>query len=226
MRIRHGNTEYNGEQSRGYKSKRITYKTYAEEGETTYTNRAKQEEIGSSIQIEDYADFLVSIELATEELENVLDVNGYRKLLTIQVNNQLIDISFCVASYQNCINGMLGCARFIEVRPRDNQIIGRVLLLQIKKELEEAFPKLKDAVTSANIYEIGMVDTYDKYKKEYIVSEEAEEFERMHPEATNQLADVVENLIQTRHMTYVEKTPSVEELKRQETISVLEGVEI
>lgn len=226
LRIRHGNTEYKGDQSRGYKSKRITYKIYEEEGETTYTNRAKQEEIGSSIQIEDYADFLASIGLAAEELENALIVNGYRRLLTIQVNNQLIDISFCVASYQNCINEMPGCTSFIEVRPRDNQIIGRVLLLQIKRELEEAFPKLKDAVTNANIYEIGMVDTCDKYKKGYIISEEAEEFEKRHPEAANQLADIVEDLIQTRHMAYVEKTPSVEELKRQDTISIPEGVEI
>lgn len=171
LRIRHGNTNYRGEQSRGYKSKRITYKTYEEDGETTYTNRKKLEEIGSSIQIEDYADFLASIGL-TEKLENTLTVNGYRRLITIKVNEQLIDVSFCVANYQNCINKMSGCTRFIEIRPRYNQIVGRALLLQIKRELEEAFPQLQSAVTNANVYEIGMGDTYDKHRKGYIVSEE------------------------------------------------------
>ena len=225
LRIRHGSTHYRGEQSRGYKSKRITYKTYEEEGATTYTNRAKQEEIGNSIQIEDYVEFLTSIDL-TEKLENTLTVKGYRRLVTIKVNEQLIDVSFCVASYQNYINEMPGCARTIEIRPRDNQIIGRALLLQIKKELEEAFPQLQSAITNANIYEIGMVDTYDKYRKGYIVSEAAEEFERLHPESTKKLDNIVEDLIQTRNMTYVMKTPSVEELRKKQDRRVPEEEEL
>lgn len=162
----------------------------------------------------------------TEKLENTLTVNGYRRLVTIQVNNQLIDVSFCVASYQNCINEMPGCARTIEIRPRDNQIIGRALLLQIKKELEEAFPQLQSAITNANIYEIGMVDTYDKYRKGYIVSEAAEEFERLHPESTKKLDNIVEDLIQTRNMTYVMKTPSVEELRKKQDRRVPEEEEL
>lgn len=211
LRIRHGNTQYKGEQSRGYKSKRITYKTYEEEGETIYTNRTKQEEIGSSTQLEDYAEFIQSIAIKGK-LENTLNVNGYRRLITVRVNEQLIDVSFCVANYQNCMNGMPGCARIIEIRPRDNQIVGRALLLQIKKELEEAFPQLQSAVTNANVYEIGMVDTHDKYRKGYIVSEEAEAFERMHPEATKKLDSIVDELIKRRNITYVTKTMSVEEL--------------
>lgn len=225
LRIRHGHTKYCGEQSRSYKNKRITYKTYEEEGDTTYTNRTKQEEIGSSIQLRDYAEFLSSIN-APNELKNTLNVNGYRKLITVEVNGQLIDISFCVASYQNCIYEMPGCARTIEIRPRDNQIIGRTLLLQVKRELELAFPGLKDSITNANIYEIGMVDTYDKYKKGYIISEEAAEFEKRNPEAAQKLASIVEDLKQKRHMTYVTQTPPVEELKRQEVVRVPEGVEI
>ena len=121
---------------------------------------------------------------------------------------------------------MPGCARTIEIRPRDNQIIGRALLLQIKKELEEAFPQLQSAITNANIYEIGMVDTHDKYRKGYIVSEEAEEFERLHPEATKKLDNIVENLMQTRNMTYVMKTPSVEELRKKQDRRVPEEEEL
>lgn len=225
LHIRHGHTQYQGEQSREYKSKRITYKTYEEEGKATYTNREKQEEIGSSIQIEDYAEFLDSIGLAGK-LENTLTVSGYRRLVTIRVNEQLIDFSFCMAYYQNSINGMIGDARIIEIRPRDNQIVGRALLLQIKKELEEAFPQLQSTVTNANIYEIGMVDTHDKYRKGYIVSEEAEEFERAHPEATKQLDSIVEGLIKTRNMTYVARTLPVGELKQQGIAGVPEDIEI
>ena len=212
LRIRHGHTQYCGEQSRSYKNKRITYKTYEEEGDTTYTNRAKQEEIGSSMQLKDYTEFLSS--------------NGYRKLITVEVNGQLIDISFCVASYQNCIYEMPGVARTIEIRPRDNQIIGRTLLLQVKRELELAFPGLKDSITNANIYEIGMVDTYDKYKKGYIVSEDAVEFEKENPTAAQKLATIVEELKRRRHMTYVTQTPPVEELKGQKVVRAPEGEEI
>ena len=220
LRIRHGHTQYCGEQSRSYKNKRITYKTYEEEGDTTYTNRAKQEEIGSSMQLKDYTEFLSSIS-APDELKNTLNVNGYRKLITVEVNGQLIDISFCVASYQNCIYEMPGVARTIEIRPRDNQIIGRTLLLQVKRELE-----LKDSITNANIYEIGMVDTYDKYKKGYIVSEDAVEFEKENPTAAQKLATIVEELKRRRHMTYVTQTPPVEELKGQKVVRVPEGEEI
>lgn len=225
LRIRHGNTEYRGEKSRGYKSKRITYKTYEEEGATTYTNRAKQEEIGSSLQIQDYVEFLTSIGV-TGKLKNTLDVNGYRKLVTVKVNDQLIDVSFCVANYQNCINGMQGCAKIIEIRPRDNQIVGRALLLQIKRELEEVFPQLQNAVTNANVYEIGMADTHEKYKKGYIVSKDAEEFERENSEAAKKLADIIKNLIYTRHMTYITRMPTVEEANKNRVVSALEGMEI
>ncbi len=228
LRIRHGHTQYQGKQTREYKSKRITYKTYEEGGETTYTNRAKQEEIGNSTQLKDYREFLESIGLA-EGLENTLKVNGYRKLITIMVNEQPIDISFCVASYQNCIYEMPGVARTIEIKPRDNQIIGRVLLLQIKKELETAFPDLQSAITNANIYEIGMVDSYDKYKKGYIISPDAVEFERAHPKAANKLNGIVRELKGKRKMVYVERTPPVEQLieqYRKAQAPVPEGVEL
>lgn len=226
LRIRHGHTRYGGEQSREYKNKRITYKVYEEEGETTYINRTKQEEIGNSIQIENYAEFLSSIDDMPDKLENTLNVNGNRKLITVEVNGQLIDISFCVVNYQNCMYGIPGCTRMIEIKPRENQIIGRALLMQIKRELELAFPELKDSITNANVYEIGIVDTYDKYKKGHIISEDAAEFERKNPEAAEKMADITEDLKKKRRMTYMEQTPPVEELKMQEDVRVPEGEEI
>lgn len=226
LRIRHGHTQYQGEQSREYKSKRITYKIYVEEKGTTYSNRMKQEEIGGSTQIKDYSEFLNSIGITKKELEVTLYVMGHRKLITIKVNEQLIDISFCIANYQNCMNEMSGCATIIEIRPRDNHIIGRALLLQIKKELEEAFPQLQSAVTNANIYEIGMVDTHEQYRKEHIVREEAEKFERENLKATKKLDSIVEGLIKTRNITYVARNLPVGELKQQRIAGVPEDIEI
>ena len=121
---------------------------------------------------------------------------------------------------------MLGCAKIIEIRPRDNQIVGRALLLQIKRELEEVFPQLQNAVTNANVYEIGMADTHEKYKKGYIVSKDAEEFERENSEAAKKLADIIKNLIYTRHMTYITRMPTVEEANKNRVVSALEGMEI
>lgn len=214
LRIRNGVTYYQGELAREYKNRRITYKTYEEDGETTYTNREKQEEIGNGLQLQDYTEFLSSIGM-DEELFQSLIANSYRRLFTFMVNEQPIDISFNVTNFQNCIYEMPGQVRTIEIRPRDNQIIGRILLLQIKKELEEAFPELQNLVSNANIYEIGMVTSYDRYKKGYIISEDAQEFEEKHPEIAEKLASIVEELKEKRNMTYVTRVPKAEDFMQQ-----------
>ena len=82
------------------------------------------------------------------------------------MGKQLIDISFTVDDYQNHINNVQGNIKSIEIKPRDNQIMGRVLLLDIKKQLEEAFPQLKDLISNANVYETAMIDSYEKGKKD------------------------------------------------------------
>lgn len=225
LRIRHGATHYQGQLTRGYKSKRITYKTYEEDEETIYTSRKKQEEIGSSLELQDYTEFLNSIGIS-KELSQTLIVNGYRNLFTIMVNGQPIDISLNVATYQNCIYEMPGEIRTIEIRPRDNQIVGRILLLQIKKELEQAFPNLRKCISNANIYEIGMVDSYDKYKKGYIISEEAEDFEKEHLEAAKKFASIAEDLKRKRRMIYVTNTPTVEEFIGQNYPQIPEECEL
>lgn len=165
LRIRHGVTYHDGVMTREYKRKRITYKTYEEDKKTTYTHRTRQEELGNSLELKDYLEFLEENELP-KDLTKVLELNGFRKLYTIKVGKQLIDISFTVDDYQNHINNVQGNIKSIEIKPRDNQIMGRVLLLDIKKQLEEAFPQLKDLISNANVYETAMIDSYEKGKKD------------------------------------------------------------
>ncbi len=178
------------------------------------------EEIGDSLQLEDYTDFLSDIGLDDESLSPTLVVDSFRRLFTIIVNGQPIDISFNVSSYQNCIYEMPGCIRTIEIRPRDNQIIGRLTLLEIKKKLEEAFPILRDLNSNANIYEIGMADSYDKYKKGYIISEDAQDFERSHPDTVQRLNQIIEDVKSKRKMVYITSTLPAKEFMKQNKLKI------
>lgn len=217
LRTREGHISYKGKESGEYKSKRITFKSYAEDGDTTYTNRSKVEEIGDSVDLNDYPEFLNAIGVE-EELIPTLDVNNFRRLFTIEANGQLIDVSFNVSSYQNCIYEMPGTIRVIEIRPRDNKTLGRVLLLEIKQKLEEAFPELAKVVSNANVYEIGMVDSYEKYKNGYIISEEAQEFEKQNPESSKKLEEIIEMVKQKRKLGFIDNIiPANEFAKKNET---------
>lgn len=142
LRTRNGVTYHNKQESRPYKNKRVTYKTYAEEGKANFTARNKIEEIGDTTNLTDYADFLQ--ELGIEgKLQSTLEVNNIRKLVTFLVNGNPIDISFNIAKYQCDLYGQEGIINCVEIRPRDNQIIGRDVLLEVKQTLEEAFPRTK-----------------------------------------------------------------------------------
>ncbi len=208
LRIRDGATHYNGEATRKYKNKRITYKTYVEDN-TTYTDREKAEQIGNSTCLSDYQGFLNQIGLSNVHLQPTLEVIGLRQLYTILVNGKPIDISFIVGTYQNTIFEMPGHVRIIEIRPRENQILGRLGLLEIKQALEDEFPDLKDMVSTANIYEIGIAESYEKYKKGYIISDDGKEFEKTHPEAIACLNEAVENIKKRNGVTYIAEIPDI-----------------
>ncbi len=49
-----------------------------------------------------------------------------RRLITVLVNGQEIDVSLNLGSYTNCISGKTGELCTIEIRPRENQITGRL----------------------------------------------------------------------------------------------------
>lgn len=218
LRIRDGATYHNGIKTHSYKEKRITYKTYVEHGEQTYTIRERREEIGETASLSDYAEFIHSIGLKLEDLQPVLEVNNMRRLFTILVNGNPIDISFNIAKYHNYIYDMLGTMPTIEIRPRENEILGRLELLEIKEKLEEAFPILKNLVSNANIYEIGVADSYEKYQKGYIINEDAQEYEQKNPQSVQKLGEIVEKLKQKRGITQIIKILPVEEFIKESKI--------
>lgn len=211
LRIRHGHTYYKGKESRDYKSKRATYKSYTEDGDTTYTTRNKMEEIGDTLDINDYQGLIKAAGIITE-LSPALEVRSHRKLVTMVINGQEIDVSFIVFSYQNCIYEMPGFITIVEIRPKDNKVLGRLLLLEVKKKLEEAFPNLEQLVTNANIYEFGMAESYEKYKKGYIISDDAEMFEKQNPVAARILHSIVDNIKRKRKLSYLDNIMPADEL--------------
>ena len=162
LRIRDGVTFHEGVATRNYKNRRITYKTYVEEGNTTYTNRAKQEEIGDTTNLKDYKEFLEEIGL-TKNIVPILTVHNLRRLVTFLVNGKPIDISFNVANYDSILNTS-GTISIIEIRPRENQIVGRLDLLEIQQVIENKFPQLKSMSSTANIYEIAVMQSYENFK--------------------------------------------------------------
>lgn len=218
LRIRDGATYHNGIRTHSYKEKRITYKTYVEHGEQTYTTRERREEIGDTTNLSEYAEFIDSIGLKVEDLQPILEVNNMRRLITILVNGSPIDLSFNMATYQNYIYDMLGAMPTIEIRPRENEILGRLELLEIKEKLEEAFPMLKDLISNANIYEIGVADSYEKYQKGYIVNEDAQEYEQENPQSAQKLGEIVEKLKQKRGIAQVAKILPVEEFIKESKV--------
>ena len=211
LRIRDGATYHKGIRTYSYKDKRITYKTYVEHGEQTYTTRERREEVGETTNLSDYSEFIHSIGLKLEDLQPILEVNNMRRLITILVNGSPIDISFNMATYQNYIYDMVGTMPTIEIRPRENEILGRLELLEIKQKLEEVFPMLRNLVSNANIYEIGVADSYEKYRKGYIVNGDAQEYEQENPQSVQKLRKIVENLKQKRGITQVTKILPIEE---------------
>lgn len=142
LRTRNGVTYHNKQESRPYKNKRVTYKTYVEEGKASFTTRNRLEEIGDTTNLADYTEFLQELGIQGE-LQPKLEVKNLRKLVTFLVNGNPIDISFNIAKYECKSNRQEGVINCVEIRPRDNQIIGRDVLLEVKQTLEQTFPRSK-----------------------------------------------------------------------------------
>lgn len=192
LRIRRGTSFHKSKETYKFKSTRATYKTYKKDIKSNFTVRKKEEEIGDSDRIEDYDEFLNSIGVNKEKVKPVLDVNNIRRLYTVKINGVLIDISFNTAWYKNEIYEMFGNVGTIEIKPRENKITNRLSLLQLRQFLEEEFPELTKFLSNTNVYEIGMLDSYEKYRKGYIISEDAQEYEEKYPEATEKLSQISE----------------------------------
>lgn len=222
LRIRRGTAIYKGEETYQYKKTRATYKTYQKEQQSSYTSRRKEEEIGSSTRIQDYKEFLDSVQIEPRSMRPMLEVNNLRRLYTIKVNGVLLDISFNTAYYQNEIYEMFGNIGTIEIKPRDNKVSDRLSMLEFREFLERENPELAKFLSNTNVYEIGMLDTYEKYKKGYIDSEEIKEYEEKHPERAEKLEEILQRAKQNKDFRWLNQIPTAEE-KKKKTETVWEG---
>ena len=139
----------------------------------------------------------------------MLEVNNLRYLFTVDVNGVLVDISFNTAYYINQIYEMFGNIGTIEIKPRDNKVCDRLSLLELRDYLEEQIPELEKYLSNTNVYEIGMLDTYEKYKKGYIINNDAKEYEESHKEATKKLDKILESAKNRKDFAWLNEIPEV-----------------
>ena len=219
LRIRRGATFHDSKETYKFKEKRATYKTYRKDIKSNFTVRRKEEEIGDSDKIENYEEFLISLGIDKDSVKPMLEVNNLRYLYTIKINGVLIDISFNNANYQNKIYEMFGNVGTIEIKPRENKVSDRLSMLEFRQFLETQFPNLEKFLSNTNVYEIGVLDTYEKYKKGYIISQDAKEYEEQHEEAAKKLAQISEKAKQRADFEWLNKMPSVEEVIEKSKIT-------
>lgn len=217
LRIRNGTTFYKSEQTYQFKEKRITYKKYTKDKkDSIYTTRIREEEIRDSIDIKDYQSFINTMGLEQQRLEPVLKVNNFRHLYTINVNGALIDISFNIAYYKNEIYETFSNIGIIEIKPRENNVLDRLAILELREFLEQQKPELAQFLSNSNVYEIGVLDTYEKYKKGYINSEEVEEYENRYPIRTKNLEQISQNAKKRKEFKWLDKISSANNLIEDE----------
>lgn len=219
LRVRRGMTFHDSKETYKFKEKRATYKTYRKDIKSNFTVRRKEEEIGDSDKIENYEEFLTSLGIDKGSVKPMLEVNNLRYLYTIKINGVLIDISFNNANYQNQIYEMFGNVGTIEIKPRENKVSDRLSMLEFRQYLETQFPNLEKFLSNTNVYEIGVLDTYEKYKKGYIISEDAKEYEEQHEEAAKKLAQISEKAKQRADFEWLNQMPSVKEVIEKSTIT-------
>lgn len=222
LRVRKGATFHKREETYGFKKTRATYKTYKKDDQDGYTVRRKEEQIGEDDQLSTYTNFLNEMKINIEDLKPMLEVNNLRYLFTVNVNGVLVDISFNTAHYINQVHEMFGTIGTIEIKPRDNKVYDRLSLLELRQYLEEQIPELEKYLSNTNVYEIGMLDTYEKYKKGYIISEEVKEDEENHKEATEKLDEILEKAKNRKDFAWLNEIPEV----KQENRPTYQGEEI
>ena len=57
-----------------------------------------------------------------------------------------------------------------------------------------------------------MLDTYEKYKKGYILSDDAKEYEEIHKEAASKIAEISEKAKQRSDYEWLNQIPKVEKV--------------
>ena len=111
---------------------------------------------------------------------------------------------------------MFGNVGTIEIKPRENKISDRLSLLELRQFLEQEFPELAKFLSNTNVYEIGILDTYEKYGKGYMISEDAKKYEEEHQEAAKKLKELSEKAKQRKDFAWLTKIPEVKQSEQEE----------
>lgn len=218
LRIREGTTFYKSQESYEFKKRRITHKKYGKDTKSNFTVRRKNEQIGETNEISDYEEFLKDMKIDKDSIKPILTVDNLRYLYTISVNGTPIDISFNVASYKNEIHEIDGKIGTIEIKPKDNKVSDRLSLLEIQKFIEQNLPEIAQFCSNSNVYEIGMQDTCEKYKKGYTISQNATEYEGENPQDVQKLRDISNKAKQRKDFEWLNEIPTVEEVETKVTV--------
>lgn len=218
LRVREGTTFYKSKETYEFKKRRITHKKYGKDTKSNFTVRRKNEQIGETTDISAYKQFLEEMQIEEDAIEPTLTVDNLRYLYTILVNGAPVDISFNIASYKNEIYEMFGQIGTVEIKPKDNKVSDRLSLLELQQFIEQELPEIAIFSSNANVYEIGMLDTYEKYKKGYIISEDAEEYEEKHPESAKKIEEICDKAKEREDFKWLNEIPTVEEVIRKSAI--------
>jgi len=211
LRVGRGTVICKEKETHQYKKIRATYKKYQNDKQGSYTIRRKEEEVGDTTDMKEYTEFLDSIHIAQEKMRPVLEVNNLRHLYTVKVNGVLMDIAFTTVFYQNEIYQMFGNVGTIEIKPKDNKVSDRLSMLEFREFLEQENPNLTKFLSNTNVYEIGMLDTYEKYKKGYINNEEIDEYEGKYPERARKIEEISQKAKQRKDFLWLNQIPPVQE---------------
>lgn len=69
-------------------------------------------------------------------------------------------------------------------------------------------------MSNTNVYEVGMLDTYEKYKKGYIVSKYAKEYEEIHKGTTEKLDEILTNAKERKDFVWLNEIQKIKEDKK------------
>ena len=224
LRVREGTTFYKSKESYEFKKRRITHKKYGKDTKSNFTVRRKNEQIGETDSILDYSQFLEEMDIDQNTIQPTLTVDNLRYLYTISVNGAPVDISFNIANYKNEIYEMFGQIGTVEIKPKDNKVSDRLSLLELQQFIEQELPEIAKFSSNANVYEIGMLDTYEKYKKGFIISEDAQDYEEKHPESAKKIEEICNRAKRKEDFEWLNTIPTVEEVITKSAIQ-FEGEE-
>ena len=108
----------------------------------------------------------------SDEKDYILFFDNEGKKVHLGNDSDLSTKIVCLKGMLEVLPGKTGELCTIEIRPRENQITGRLGILAVKKVLEQGFIGLDKMASNSDIYRIGMKGKLKQKKVEPINDEE------------------------------------------------------